>query len=115
MVNSTSVTISNGSVERNVYGGGEIGRVENNTVVAISAGEIKGSVFGAGQGVTTHGYSGLVRGNSTVTIQGNAKVRQNVYGGGETATVGKYWVTGVNYGDIEHPSAEGLGLSDGMP
>ena len=115
MVNSTSVTISNGSVERNVYGGGEIGRVENNTVVAISAGEIIGNVFGAGQGVDTHGYSGLVRGNSTVTIEGTAKVRQNVYGGGETATVGKYWVTGVNYGDIEHPSAEGLGLSDGMP
>ena len=105
----TKVTISNGTVNGNVYGGGEVGRVEWNTQVTIGAGEgtpiINGSVFGAGAGVATHGYAALVRGNSTVTIQGNAKVLQNVYGGGEQATVGRYWVKGVNDNVTGAPTA----------
>ena len=83
----------------NVYGGGEIGRVEANTNVTIGlAGDEKnepvvlGNVFGAGAGVATHGYSALVRGNSTVTVQGKAKVEKSIYGGGEIATVGRYKV-----------------------
>ena len=106
---STSVIIGNGTVGTleagklkvgtgNVYGGGQLARVENNTSVTIglgteegiSAPEIYGSVFGGGQGIYTHGYSGLVRGNSTVTIQNHAKVGRSVYGGGEMASVGKY-------------------------
>ena len=104
----TSVTIGNGSVGTiengtlkagtgNVYGGGEIGRVEKNTVVTIGLEgnttnevTIMGDVFGAGKGVATHGYSALVRGNSTVTIQGKSKVGGSVYGGGEIASVGRY-------------------------
>ena len=105
----TKVTISNGQVNGNVYGGGEVGRVEWNTQVTIGAGEgtpiINGSVFGAGAGVATHGYAALVRGNSTVTVQGNAKVLQNVYGGGEQATVGRYWVKGVNDNVTGAPAA----------
>jgi len=118
-VGGTSVIIANGTVGTlegeegsktlkvgtgNVYGGGEVGRVEKNTVVTIGVtpkeGEtidntkfkptIWGSVFGAGKGVETHGYSALVRGNSTVTIQGFAKVGESVYGGGEIASVGRY-------------------------
>ena len=99
----TTVTISNGQVNGNVYGGGEVGRVEWNTQVKIGVGTgngpfapvIEGSVFGAGKGKDTHGYAALVRGNSTVTIQGNAKVKANVYGGGEQSTVGRYWVKGI--------------------
>ena len=93
----TSVTISNGSVGGSVYGGGELGRVEKNTVVTIGIPgnttnevTIAGNVFGAGKGVVTHGYAALVRGNSTVTIQGKTKVGGNVYGGGEIASVGRY-------------------------
>ena len=96
----THVIIGNGTVKGNVYGGGEIGRVERNTEVTIGLGDgveggaktpvIEGNVFGAGSGLKTHGYSALVRGNSTVTVQGNAWVQKSIYGGGETATVGKY-------------------------
>ena len=100
----TKVTISNGTVNGNVYGGGEVGRVEWNTHVtvgdedknetAVSADNyapvILGSVFGGGAGVETHGYSALVRGNTEVTVQGHAKIGHNVYGGGETAAVGRY-------------------------
>ena len=98
MVYKTSVTISKATVYGNVYGGGQVGRVENNTTVKIGAdtgedvAEIKGSVFGAGAGLETHGYSALVRNNTNVTVQGYAKVRNNVYGGGEIAAVGRYWV-----------------------
>ena len=109
----TTVTISNGQVNGNVYGGGEVGRVEWNTQVKIGVGTgngpfapvINGSVFGAGKGKETHGYAALVRGNSSVTIQGNAKVRDNVYGGGEQATVGRYWVKGVNDNVTGAPTA----------
>lgn len=97
--NGTRVIIGDGTVNGNVYGGGEVGRVEWNTQVTIGVGdgtpEIMGSVFGAGAGKETHGYSALVRGNSSVTVQGKAKVKQNVYGGGEKATVGRYWVKGI--------------------
>ena len=99
----TIVTISNGTVNGSVYGGGEVGRVEWNTQVKIGVGvgegpfapEIKGNVFGGGAGVETHGYGALVRGNCSVTVQGSGKVRGNVYGGGEKATVGRYWVKGI--------------------
>ncbi len=102
-------TIGNGTTGGNVYGGGMIGRVEANTNVTVGFGEgvapgetptsapvIYGSLYGAGQGVATHGYSGLVRGNSTVTIMGNTKLMGSVYGGGQKATVGRFWVKGIN-------------------
>lgn len=109
----TNVRIGNGTIKRvvradgtvtgNVYGGGEIARVDNNTAVTIGYGAgdpttptstpvIEGTVFGAGAGLRTHGYSALVRGHSSVTIEGNAKIEQSVYGGGELATVGRHYV-----------------------
>ena len=122
----TTVTISNGQVNGNVYGGGEVGRVEWNTQVKIGVGtgngpfapEINGSVFGAGKGKETHGYAALVRGNSTVTIGGSAKVRENVYGGGEQATVGRYWVKGISTTPCEgetQPNENDYNVPDEMP
>ena len=116
----TTVNITNGVVEGDVYGGGEVGRVEMNTAVTIGAADntttvkpiIKGHVFGAGKGLETHGYSALVRGNATVTIQGQAQVWQNVHGGGEKASVGRYKVkTKLNDTDSDVPAT----LPYGMP
>ena len=99
MVYNTNVSINtSASVKGNVYGGGEVSRVENNTEVTIGTASessethaiIEGSVFGAGAGINTHGYSALVRGTSTVTVQGSAQVKKNVFGGGELASVGRY-------------------------
>ena len=103
MAHSTFVSITNGTVNGDVYGGGEVGRLETNTEVTIGEGDgvgaaetptsapvIGGSVYGAGAGVETHGYSALVRGNTTVTVQGNATVGASVFGGGEIASVGRY-------------------------
>ena len=127
----TIVTITNGTVGTlnegalvegtgNVYGGGEIGRVEWNAQVIIGSATgtstpvIHGNVFGAGKGLETHGYSALVRGNSTVTVQGGAKVGHCVYGGGENSTVGRYWVKGINNSAAGAPDAP-EDLPDGMP
>ena len=101
---ATNVAIGNGKVTGAVYGGGMVGRVEGNTTVSIGFGEGKASgspdsapviehdVFGAGKGVNTHGYSALVRGESTVTVAGNAWIKQSIYGGGEIASLGRYKV-----------------------
>ena len=118
---NTNVIIGNGTVEGTVYGGGEIGRVEMNTTVTIglqketSSPTIKGNVFGAGKGLETHGYAALVRGNPTVTVQGHAKVEQNVYGGGEIASVARYKL--VEESDLNKPEfvAAHPGLGVGMP
>jgi len=128
ITNGTIGTLSGGNLVAgtgNVYGGGEIGRVEWNTQVEIGIGTgegtfapvIEGSVFGAGKGLETHGYAALVRGNSSVTIGGNAKIGKNVYGGGEIATVGRYWVTSIpaDLCDGESRPAEPTGLPSGMP
>ena len=110
----TNVLIASGTIGGSVYGGGEIGRVEKNTVVTIGLENGTGSpvidhdVFGGGQGVDTHGYSGLVRGNSIVTIQANAKVGGNVYGGGKMASLGRFFVAtpalaGLHHVDVGMP------------
>ena len=114
----TSVHIGNGTIAGTVYGGGEIGRVEFDTEVTIGFGAggtntskpvIEGNVYGAGMGVATHGYSGLVRGNSFVTIEGDAKVRESVYGGGAWASLGRYWVA------LTPEEARTHGVEVGMP
>jgi hypothetical protein len=107
----TRVCIGNGTVNGAVYGGGEVGRVEWNTIVKIglatgtSAPVIKKDVFGAGKGVEQYGYAALVRGNTFVTIQGDAKVGLSVYGGGEIASVGKYNIATAEYAS-SHPEVE---------
>jgi len=113
---NTSVTIGNGSIGGSVYGGGEIGRVENNTSVTIglegnTTNEITigGDVYGAGQGVDTHGYSGLARGNSSVTIQGKTKVGGSVYGAGMMSSIGRYNIATTQEIATEH------GVEVGMP
>ena len=112
MVYQTNVSINTSGtvVHGNVYGGGEVSRVEGNTVVTIGTASgsdvptIEGSVFGAGAGLETHGYSALVRGTSTVIVQGKAHVIKNVYGGGEMASVGRYNVAdkACGFGEVFH-------------
>ena len=114
MVNTTNVIVESGTIYGAVYGGGEIARVEGNTIVTLGvegasgsgyAPDIKGDVYGAGAGLSTHGYSALVRGNPVVSVQGLTKVGGSVYGGGDIASVGKHsLVTLAN--KEEHPNLE---------
>ena len=103
-VKQTSITINEEDgitlIKGNVYGGGELGTVTDNTVVSISAGTLNHDVFGGGYGsddrTVTQGiaytpaqYAGCVLGNTQVNILTDAAIKGNVYGGGEMASVGK--------------------------
>ena len=113
----TKVDISGGEIMNNVYGGSEYGIVRNRATVNIlpnatpaNSPVIHGHVFGGGYGsderepttIRAGGYSsiptsyytftpmtwtGCVSGDTNVNISGG-KVKKNVYGGGEYASVG---------------------------
>ena len=112
-VKQTEVTIKNtAEIKSSVYGGGQIGTVRNNATVNIEGGTVGqnygtvespyhfGSVYGGGQGLENLStdndslkpavyLAGRVYGNSTVNLSGG-QVYENVFGGGEIASVG--WV-----------------------
>lgn len=123
-VDSTSVTVSGTStrVLGNVFGGGENGHVLGGTVVDVSGGTIgctadeyeslvaslhaadyaeRGNVYGGGAGVEMHTdgaynlMSGIVMGNTKVTVEGGY-ISRNVYGGGDMASVGTFNIEGYN-------------------
>ena len=114
----TFVTINGATanIQGNVYGGGEIGCVEEDASVQVQAGTIYGSVYGGGFGsqddedvVTVLGtmsaatLAGRVEGNATVAVSGGW-VKENVYGGGEIATVG-HIVDSIKHTDLTHSFA----------
>ena len=90
-------------IGRSVYGGGEESSVGGNTTVSITDGKIgtkgleegifrdvNGNVFGGGKGDKGDYDLGLVKGNATVTINGNPTIYHNVYGGGAYGSVGTF-------------------------
>ena len=103
----TKVTISgNALIKRNVYGGGEFGFVDSLAVVNIGGGTVDSNVYGGGygsldntahknlankmdasNGMTAKVLAGRVYNRTEVNITGGS-VANNVYGGGEMASVG---------------------------
>ena len=79
---NAEVNIINGTINNNVYGGGELGTVTGNTEVAVSGGTMK-NIFGAGKGGSTTANIG---GTTTVTVSGGT-IAESVYGGGENGNV----------------------------
>ena len=88
VTDATLVNISGGTINNNVYGGGEQGRVTDNTVVNISGGLMK-NVYGAGLGTEDDAISdnANIGGTTTVTVS-DGNITQSVYGGGENGAVG---------------------------
>jgi hypothetical protein len=103
-----NITISGGEIKNSVYGGSEYGIVRDKATITISGGIVDGNVYGGGYGsedetptlITAGDYSsgldyiftpmiwtGCVSGDTEVNISGG-KVKKNVYGGGEMASVG---------------------------
>ena len=98
-----------GLVNGSVYGGGKNGHVNTNATVNIYGGRVGdtesnaakknvycGNVYGAGSGTDNYmdgaveknnNLTGIVKGNTTVTIEGGWVMR-SVYGGGEMGSVG---------------------------
>ena len=105
---NTYVSVSNGKLLTNVYGGGALCQVEGSTTVNVNGGEIGairyikdgttyfnkvehltgGNVFGGGMGSEDERDEGLVKGNTNVNLS-DGIVYYNVYGGGEMASVGE--------------------------
>lgn len=103
----TKVNISGGIIQKNVYGGGEIGFVRDSAIVNINDGQVNGIVYGGGYGsndVTPHDHdsvtserpntmltaaflAGRVYGHTLVNVTGGT-VSHDIYGGGEMASVG---------------------------
>ncbi len=79
---NAEVNIINGTINNNVYGGGELGTVTGNTEVAVSGGTMK-NIFGAGKGGSTTANIG---GTTTVNVSGGT-IAESVYGGGENGNV----------------------------
>ncbi len=78
---SPQVNIINGSVNKDVFGGG-LGTsavVTANTQVNIYS-KVKGNVFGGGN-------AAAVTGNTNVNVQGHSVVKGNVFGGGNEAAI----------------------------
>ena len=79
-VNNTRVVMAGGSVAKSVYGGGELGTVDQETYITVMGGNIGdsqneqggatiGNVYGGGLGNTENITAGLIKGNTNVTIQ----------------------------------------------
>ncbi len=96
---NSTVEMSTGTVDNNVYGGGELGAVNGDAEVTISGGHVggndltsyKGFVFGGGSGTIFDPTYANVKGNTHVTISGGY-VHNTVFGGGELASVGTFTV-----------------------
>lgn len=74
------------TVDGNVYGGGQLGKVNGSTFVTISGGNVR-NVFGAGLGAasTSASDNANIGQNTNVTVTGGTI--QNVFGGGENGSV----------------------------
>ena len=125
-VKQTNVTIKGtAAIKNSVYGGGEVGSVRDSTTVNIAdnctiggvytnnnVAENCGHVFGGGRGyegantaesLNTNNalheptilIAGRVYGDTYINIKGG-HVFENVFGGGEVASVGKFDITYVN-------------------
>lgn len=88
------------TIKGNVYGGGEMAKVEGNTAVTINDGHLGADIFGGGEGKlnddSTVSMSADVSGETYVAINGgefavaydglNFKQHYNIYGGGNIAS-----------------------------
>lgn len=119
---STAVSVRNGAaVQGNVYGGGDQGTVTGNTLVTVSDGTVSGNVFGGSRGVENSPDTGAVAGDTSVIVKGGKlgtytgdagenfdQLTGNVFGGGEFAQVKKNGGTGGNSSvTIEVPNDTG--------
>ena len=87
----TRINISSSAqVNCNVYGGGELGFVNDSAIVNIAGGSVLGTVYGGGYGSSADDYkvfAGRVYGNTRVDVTSGTVVG-DIYGGGEMASVG---------------------------
>ena len=96
---TTNVDLDDSTISGSVFGGGKNGLVGTNTSLYITDCEVNGNVYAGGDG-----SSAVVKGNSTVTIDGETVVGTNsttapnggcVFGSGNAASTGERGSSGV--------------------
>lgn len=101
-------------ITENVYGGGDLGKVNGNAVVTINNSDIAGSVFGGGNNADIQnnasvtcekatagniyggGMNGAINGSTAVTIHTESTINNNVFGGGSKGEVVGNTVVNLN-------------------
>ncbi len=103
------------TIKGNIYGGGQLGKVEGNTSITIESGSVVTNSESKGSNIFGGGLEAEVAGNTTININGGEA--GNVYGGGEAANIvvgaaetGKT-VVNMNGGTV-HQSVYGGGLGN---
>ena len=103
------------TIKGNIYGGGQLGKVEGNTSITIESGSVVTNSENKGSNIFGGGLEAEVAGNTTIDINGGES--GNVYGGGEAANIvvgaaetGKT-VVNMNGGTVHH-SVYGGGLGN---
>ncbi len=92
---SWSTTDYVANVNKDMYGGGELGPIVGNTCVNVFSGTIgtngksgeDGNIYGGGKGTESSFIAGRVEGNTKIDMR-NGTVLGNIYGGGRLALTG---------------------------
>lgn len=79
-IKRTEIYINGGNIEKNVYGGGVTGTIENGTSVVQTGGTTLGNIYGGGKG-------GTINGSTSVTITGGT-INGDIYAGGSGGAIG---------------------------
>ena len=88
-VKQTTLTITNGIVKRNVYGGGELGAVKGAVLVNINGGTIEKDVYGGGALANTNTWAEGNSSSYTTTVNLlDGLVKGDAYGGGLGQKIG---------------------------
>lgn len=94
-----------------IYGGGEMGKVDcDDITITLKGGKLTGNVYGGGLGEAAHIEKAKVIGNTTITMQagdpartlsiGKNEAARNIYGGGNLAQLEGNTTLNLNHGSI---------------
>lgn len=106
-----------------IYGGGEMGKVDGNINITLKGGKLIGNVYGGGLGEAAHVDKAMVTGNTTINMTaegspahplsiGKNESERNMYGGGNLAQLKGNTTLNLNHGSISgNVYGGGKGLS----
>ena len=107
IVDGTTLNITGGKVNGNVYGGGNEANINDNTNIILNNAVINGNLYAGGNNgeikssslkitssyiknnVFGGGNAADIKGNSSITIEGDTTIEGNVFGGGNEGHVGE--------------------------
>lgn len=104
-------TIADVEFPFDIYGGGEMGKVDGNTTITLKGGNLTGNVYGGGLGEAGHIEKAKVVGNTTINMTavgdpvhplsiGKNDAAKNIYGGGNLAQLEGNTTLNLNHGSI---------------